>query len=114
MMAEPLGRVAVVVPCNVSVPDKPEARREDSSAALRLDWRADAAAALPVGVAVAVLARAEALNAESEAARAEEADAADAADAAALEEARAAAMEKGKVVCTAVKVARREVVPVRG
>lgn len=72
-MAEPFGSVAVVVPARVSVPLRPEARNEDSRAALRLDCKADAAAALPVIVAVAVLAPAEALAADAEAALEEEA-----------------------------------------
>lgn len=67
-----------------------------------------AAAALPVRVPVMVLDLAEALCADAEAALAEASAAAE------LDEALATAMVYGKVVCNAVKVARRDVVPVSG
>ena len=106
-------RVAVVVPASVSVPLSPEARKEDSSAALKLDCRAGtdaAAAALTVTVEVTVLLRPEeALAAEAEAALAALADEADA-----LTDSLAKAIEYGNVVWTAVNVARRDVVPVNG
>lgn len=96
VMTEPLGSVAVVVPCSVSEPLRPDACKEDSSAALRLDWRADAdaeAAALPVGLAVAAVAVTEALAEEAEAALAALAALAEEAEAAELDDALAAAME---------------------